>query len=104
VEAFLHGANVGKNDLNNTYLNLDQFKKAWLRLANVEEEMTKRGLKPEKTILSASRNKERLLRTLTELETNYSYLLSRVNSMIEKVAAFSSYLLKRNNRISNEDA
>jgi hypothetical protein len=27
-----------------------------------------------------------------------------VNSMIEKVAAFSSYLLKRNNRISNEDA
>ena len=62
----------------------DQFKRGWVRVADVGGEMLKRQLKPDNTPFGASRNRDRLLRFVLEHETAYSDSIGHINEYIER--------------------
>jgi hypothetical protein len=88
VEAFCTTAKIKEPQMPVTYLTLQQFKKAYLMLADIEFEMTKRHIKYEKgavNIMAASRNRERLLKILNDQEQAYMNNLGVINDMVENV-------------------
>jgi hypothetical protein len=88
VEAFGTTAKIKEPQMPVTYLTLQQFKKAYLMLADIEFEMTKRHIKYEKgavNIMAASRNRERLLKILNDQEQAYMNNLGVINDMVENV-------------------
>jgi Leucine-rich repeat (LRR) protein len=96
VEAFVATANIKESQLSTTYISLQQFKKAWLKLANIEMEMANRHLKYESGLMAGSRNRERLLKILNDQEAAYLDNLSKINEMVENV--------KRDRRMKHDEA
>lgn len=94
-KAFCHAGSVKVHEIEHTYINLLQFKRGWLQVANVEQEMKKRKMKYDSGALSENRNRERLIRSITEIEKAYLDSLVTVNEMIEKV--------KRERRTKKDD-
>jgi hypothetical protein len=43
-EAFCFGANVKLKDLELKYMNLNEFRKGWLKIADIDEQMKARGI------------------------------------------------------------
>lgn len=85
IEAYCVATGCKEKDVVDTYMDLTEYKKAWLKLADLEEEMQVRGLKPEKGMLGAPRNRERLIRAINETEESYFANLAIVSEVIEKV-------------------
>lgn len=85
LQAYCNASGAKKENISNTFLSLDQFKRAWLKLANLEKELTARKLKFDKIALSEGRNRERLNRYVTDQEKGYSLALSKVVGIIEEI-------------------
>jgi hypothetical protein len=68
-----------------TVLTLEQFKRGWLGVADVEAEMEKRGIKPDRSRFGSGRNRERLYRFITDQEVAYFRNLEKMNEVVEKV-------------------
>ena len=76
----------GKNaDVSKIFLTLVEFKKGWLKLADLEREMKKRGMKYESGVLAQGRNRERLFRMISDQELAYLKDLEMVSGLVEKV-------------------
>jgi hypothetical protein len=84
-EAFCFGGGITEKDADKKYLTLQEFRKGWLKLANVEAEMQTRGLKYEQGVFADSRNRERLTRALTQVEDGYLRNLSRINGVVNRI-------------------
>ena len=99
LQAFMYASGAKKQNVGNTFLTLDEFKRGWLKLANVEKELTKRKLKFDKIALSEGRNRERLNRYVTDQEKGYFLSLTKVcccfiDSVLNKIC-FSIRLSRR---------
>ena len=77
--------NGRKKDLDKLYLGHAEFKKAWLKVANLKEEFQKRGLKYDPSPLAQSRARERLNRIITDQEDAYLENLKKINDIVENV-------------------
>ena len=84
-EAFCFGGSFREKDADKKYLNLVEFRKAWLKLADVETEMTNRGLKYDAGVFAESRNRERLTRALSDVEDLYLTNLAKINHFVDRV-------------------
>ena len=86
-QAFMTGAELKKEVLvEKTYLTHDQWKKAWLQLADCASELVKRRLKPDAFgTFSAGKNRERLGRYITDQEDAYFRNLERINEVVENL-------------------
>lgn len=84
-EAFCFGASIREKDADKKYLKLTEFRKAWLKLANVEAEMAQRGMKYESGVFADSRNRERLTRALADVEDTYLTNLKKINSIVDHI-------------------
>jgi len=78
-----------------TYMTHDQFKRAWLIVADVETELENRGLKPERGRFGKSRNRDRLFRFITDQETAYMMNIKKINDTVESV--------KREDRLKKDE-
>lgn len=85
VRAFAAAAGVKERQVDSTYLTHEQFKKAWIRVCDMGAEMAKRKLKHDSNILAAPRNRDRLLRIITEQEVAYLNNLKGINEIVENV-------------------
>ena len=77
-EAFLAGTGIKEKDVDAKYMTIAEFRKGWLKLADLPKEMAKRGLKVEGGLFAEGRNRERLSQFITETENNYLKLLGQV--------------------------
>jgi Leucine-rich repeat (LRR) protein len=84
-EAFCFGGAIREKEADKKYLNLLEFRKAWLKLANVELEMTNRGLKYESGVFADSRNRERLTRAIADVEETYVSNLKKINRIVDHI-------------------
>lgn len=71
IDVFLDIAHGKNKDPNTIYITYDQFKRGWLKLADLEVELNKRKLKFDPGVMAASRNRDRIYRILTDQENNY---------------------------------
>jgi hypothetical protein len=85
MEAFCQAGNKKAEQVDILYLSLDQFKKAWGRLIDVNEELKKRGMKFDLSSLGLGRNRDRLLRVINDQEKAYKDNLGRMSAVIEQV-------------------
>jgi leucine-rich repeat protein SHOC2 len=67
------------------YLTHDQFKKAWTKLADLEKEITSRGLKYDGSALAKNRLRDRLYRVITDQENSYLENLKNINDIVERI-------------------
>lgn len=74
----------------------DQFKKAWLQVADMSSELKKRGFKADLGSLAPGRNRDRVYRVISDQETAYLSTLETINNLIEEV--------KRRRRQKKDDA
>lgn len=63
----------------------EQFKRAWVKLADVELELQKRGAHSEFSLIPSSRNRDHLVRLVSSKETEYLASLARLNTFVETV-------------------
>lgn len=77
--------NGRKKDLDKLFLGHADFKKAWLKVANLQQEFKKRGLKYDPSPLAQSRARERLNRIITDQEEAYLENLKKINDIVENV-------------------
>jgi len=85
VRAFAAAAGVKEKQVDSTYLTHDQFKKAWIKVADMEAEMKRRKLKYDSNILAAARNRDRLYRIITDQEVAYLDNLKKINEVVENI-------------------
>lgn len=95
LEAFCFATGCKKLNAHEKFMSLEELKKGWLKLANVEEELIKRNLKYDKVALSEGRNRERLNRWVTDQEKQYFIALGKVVETCETV--------KRDRRMRKEE-
>ena len=62
-----------------------EFKKAWLKVANLKEQFLSRKLKYDVSPLAQSRARERMLRIITDQEDAYLANLEKINELVENV-------------------
>lgn len=84
-EAFCTGGNVSVNMVDQKFLVLEEFRKAYLMVADLPQEMKRRKMKADSGLFGASRNRERLGRAMQDVEIAYAEGLGRVVAFIEKV-------------------
>lgn len=85
LKAFCLGTGCKEDQISSIFMNLQALKRAWLHLADVSQELLKRNLTVDKGMLSASRNEERLLRHISNMEQIYSHNLSSIRSFLEEI-------------------
>ena len=85
LQAYCFASGAKKENVGNSFLSLDQFKRAWLKMANLEKELAARKLKFDKIALSEGRNRERLNRYVSDQEKGYFLSLSKVVGVIEEI-------------------
>jgi Leucine-rich repeat (LRR) protein len=85
MKVFCDTSGVKHDQLDTGQIQLEPFKKAWARLTDVKREMLARGLKPEDGLLGGNRNKDRLLRYVSEAERRYLENIHRINEVVEKI-------------------
>ena len=62
-----------------------EFKKAWLKVADLPKEFQKRNLKYDPSPLAQARARERLMRIMTDQEDAYLANLQKINDIVENV-------------------
>jgi Leucine-rich repeat (LRR) protein len=77
--------NGKKKDLDKLFLNHVDFKKAWLKVADLSTEFIKRGLKYDPSPMAQARARERLNRIITDQEDAYLDNLKKINDIVENV-------------------
>ena len=85
TEAFCFGGGFKAKDAERQLLNLQQFRAAWLRIADLEQEMRRRMLKFDSGVFAEGRNRERLSRALLEVESAYLATVARIGDVVERV-------------------
>lgn len=85
MKIFCDTSGVKQHEMDTGQMQLEAFKKAWVRLVDVKKEMLARGLKPEDGLLGGNRNKDRLLRYIGEAEKRYLENLQRINEVVENI-------------------
>lgn len=86
-DAFCFGGGIKEKDIDTKYLTIQEFRKAWLKIADVSAEMEKRNLKPEGGLFAESRNRERLSQSINETENTYLKNLANVNDFVMNLKA-----------------
>lgn len=77
--------NGRKKDLDKLFLTHMEFKKAWLKVADLPKEFEKRKLKYDPSPLAQARARERLMRIITDQEDAYLANLQKINDIVENV-------------------
>ena len=95
VRAFATAAGVKESKVDSTYLSHEQFKRAWIKVADMEAEMKKRKLKYDSNLLAVARNRDRLYRIITDQEVAYHENLKKINEVVENI--------KRNRRQKSDE-
>ena len=85
MRLFCQVTHVKPKDLDEAVMSLEGLKKAWVKVTDVDRDMQARGLKPEDGMLGANRNKDRLIRYVTEAEKAYLENIRRINGVVEKI-------------------
>lgn len=85
--SFLYGGEIKPKDADFKLLSLPEFRKAWLRVSDIEFEMENRGLNPESGMFAEGRNRERLSRHIVEREDLYLKALMEVTAFVEQLKA-----------------
>ena len=67
------------------YLTYEEFKKAWLRVADLKQEFMKRKLKFDPSPLAQARLRDRMYRIITDQEEAYMANLAKINDVVEEV-------------------
>lgn len=86
-KAFLYGGDIKPKDADFKLLTLPEFRKGWLRIADIDGELETRGLKPEGGMFAESRNRERISRFISDREELYVKSLAEVVSFVEQMKA-----------------
>eukprot|EP01036_Dinobryon_divergens_P032985 gene32984-42679_t len=84
-EAFCSGGGVNAELANTKFLNLEEFRKAFLLVADLPQELQRRKMKVETGIFGASRNRDRLSRAMKDVEEAYAIGLKQALHFIETV-------------------
>lgn len=85
MKVFCETSGIKPSQLDDGFIQLDAFKKAWVKLADVKKEMLARGLKPEDGLLGGNRNKDRLLRYIGEAEKRYLENIEKINGVVDQI-------------------
>jgi Leucine-rich repeat (LRR) protein len=85
MKIFCDTSGVKHHEMDTGQIQLEAFKKSWVRLIDVKKEMIARGLKPEDGLLGGNRNKDRLLRYIGEAEKRYLENIQRINEVVENI-------------------
>eukprot|EP01041_Mallomonas_annulata_P006376 gene6376-12890_t len=85
MEVFCSILKCKTKDIPNKVLTHNEFKKAWVRLISIEKELKKRKMKPDFSSFGSSRNRDKLLRYISDQEQVYLDELNRINEYIENV-------------------
>lgn len=78
MEVFMSVTGCKQPQVISTFMSLDKFKDGWLKMVDMEFEFRKRKLKFDRFALTASRNRERLKRFVTDQENIFMTSLSKV--------------------------
>jgi len=84
-EAFCAGGGVTVSEVDGKHLSVDEFRKAFLRIADIDAELLKRGLRKDGGLFGAARNRERLARITADVEAAYRENLGGVLTFIDRV-------------------
>ena len=78
LQAFCFATGAKQSNAHMAFMSLDQFKRGWLRLADLEKELKRRKLRFDNIAMSESRNRERLNRWITDQEKAYFVNMGKV--------------------------
>lgn len=84
-EAFCFAGGIKEKDADKKFIDLNEFRKGWLKLADVVAEMKKRGLKYDRGVFVEGRNRELLTRSQVQIEETYLNNLKKINEVVEQV-------------------
>lgn len=84
-QAFCFGGGFKEKDADSKLLGLNEFRKAWLKLADVVAELKKRGIRYDRGLLVEGRNRELLSRSQISVEDNYKRNLGKINEVVESI-------------------
>lgn len=84
-QAFCFGGGFKEKEADSKLLGLNEFRKAWLKLADVVAELKKRGIKYDRGLLVEGRNRELLTRSQISVEDNYKKNLGKINEVVESI-------------------
>ena len=82
VRAFQSGKKIPTDQI---YLDYIDFKRAWLKVADLQHEFTKRKLKYDPSPLAQARLRDRMYRIITDQEDSYMANLAKINELVEDV-------------------
>jgi len=85
MKVFCSASGVPEKDADTAFIDLASFKKGWIKMAHVSDEMKARNMDSEVGMLGAGRNRDRLFRYLTTAEDEYLGNIARVNEVVEKI-------------------
>lgn len=74
-----------KIPMDQIYLQYSEFKKAWLKIADLKAEFLKRKLKYDPSPLAQARLRDRMYRIITDQEDSYMENLAKINDVVEEV-------------------
>ena len=84
-EAFCAGGGVTVREVEGKHLSMDEFRKAFLRIADLDSELLKRGLRRDGGLFGAARNRERLTRITADVEAAYKENLEGVLTFVDRI-------------------
>lgn len=84
-QAFCFGGGFKEKEADSKLLGLNEFRKAWLKLADVVAELKKRGIRYDRGLLVEGRNRELLTRSQISVEDNYKRNLGKINEVVESI-------------------
>jgi Leucine-rich repeat (LRR) protein len=82
VRAFQGGKKLPADEI---YLKYPEFKKAWLKIADLKKEFVSRKLKYDPSSLAQARLRDRMYRIITDQEESYMANLAKINDVVEDV-------------------
>lgn len=85
LKAFCVGNGCKESQISSVFMSHHAFKRAWVLLIDVNQELVKRDLTVETGLLTASRNEERLLRHISSMEEVYLHNLSSIRACLEDI-------------------
>lgn len=86
-DAFCYGGDIKAKDAEQKYLTNAEFRRGWLKIADVNHELEVRGIVPESGMFAENRNRERLNRFIGDREAMYVQSLATVNTYILQLKA-----------------
>ena len=78
MKAFCSSSGVLEKDVGDAFIDIQSFKKGWIKLAHVSDEMKARNMESEVGLLGAGRNRDRLFRYYETVHNTQIFTLSCV--------------------------